>query len=312
MSAKWKTHFVTFRSVIILALLLLVTLAGGMRLLTWASRPLANYNEAYLDTAIRDTAQLMIPVGVAKAAADMIEGSTIQLEAGIVVTKGGMTVEAGDLMQPMLECINIAWNILLASLVCLISAKCLVGGVPELTQPLCAAFLSCYLSEALLAPLLRQQSRTRFLLRKIGGILLLAWLLIILILPLTIAGTAYLTERTTAGMRANVEKTFTRVNIVFSMEGFTHAPEISDKAAYLKQKFADIARYTKEESPGLVTALSELLAIKVLSGVIYPLLMLGFWVWIIRSCLYPVLHPNVPPAHGETKQQEAKALGIGV
>ena len=116
MNTKWKTRLVAFRPVIILSLFLIFALVGGVNLLNRATAPLAERNRVYLDTSIHDTAQLLIPVGIAKAAADMIEGSTIQFEAGIVVTKGGMTVEAGDIMQPLLDCINLAWKILLTSM----------------------------------------------------------------------------------------------------------------------------------------------------------------------------------------------------
>jgi hypothetical protein len=289
MNTTWKTRLVTFRPVIILSAFLIIACFGGVQLLHWATTPLAEKNRAYLDASIRDTTQLMIPVGVAKAAADMIEGSTIQFEAGIVVTKGGMTVEAGDLMQPMLDCINIAWKVLLTSAVFLISIKCVVAGFPELMQPFCVAFLVCYLVEGLLAFLLTPNHLLRSILRRIGGILFLCWLLIVALLPLTLAGTAYLAERTTAHMQADVDKTFAHIHEVFNMDGFTTANEMSDKANFLKYKLTEISRFAKNELSTVILAICQLVAIKVLSGVFYPLLMLAFLVWLVRGCLYPAL-----------------------
>jgi hypothetical protein len=289
MNTKWETRLVAFRPVIILSALLIFTCFGGVHLLNWATRPLAEKNRAYLDASIRDTTQLMIPVGVAKAAADMIEGSTIQFEAGIVVTKGGMTVQAGDLMNPMLDCINIAWKILLASAVFLISVKCVVSGFPELIQPICSAFLACYLIEGLLAFLLNSNHILRNVLRRIGGILFLCWMLIVALLPLTLAGTAYLAERTTAHMQADIDKTFNRIHTVFNMDGFTTANEMSEKASFLKYKLTEISRFAKDELSTVILAICQLVAVKVISGVFYPLVMLAFLIWLVRSCLYPAL-----------------------
>jgi hypothetical protein len=287
MNAIWKTRLLTYRPVLILTVLLLFAGLGGNQLINRATASLTNQNSAYLDKAIRDTTQLLIPVGLAKAGADMMEGSTLQLEAGIVVTKGSMTVEAGDLMQPVLDCIDIAWKILLASAVFLISIKCVVSGFPELTQPLCMAFLFCYLIDSLVVLLLKRDHLFRSILRRIGGIFFLSWILIVALLPLTLAGTAYLTERTTAHMQKNIETSFQRVHTVFNMEGFSTASDISEKATFLKTKMADISRFAREELSTVIMAICQLVAVKVLSGVVYPLLMLAFLIWLIRGCLYP-------------------------
>jgi uncharacterized membrane protein len=289
MNTIWKTRLRTYRPVLILTFLLLFVGLGGNQLLTYVTAPLTRQNNAYLDKAIRDTTQLMIPVGLAKAGADMIEGSTIQLEAGIVVTKGNMTVEAGDLMQPILDCIEIAWKVLLTSAVFLISVKCIVSGFPELTQPLCIAFLLCYLINSLLVHVLKRDHLFCSVTRRIGGILLLCWILIVALLPLTLAGTAYLSERTTAHMQKNIDTTFQRVHTVFNMEGFSTASDLSEKATFLKTKMADISRFAREELSTVVMAICQLVAVKVISGVVYPLLMLAFLIWLIRGCLYPTI-----------------------
>jgi hypothetical protein len=289
MNTIWKTRLLTYRPVLILTFLLLFAGLGGNQLINRATAPLTKQNSAYLDKAIRDTTQLLIPVGLAKAGADMMEGSTVQLEAGIVVTKGSMTVEAGDLMQPVLDCIDIAWKILLASAVFLISVKCVVSGFPELTQPLCMAFLFCYLIDNLVVLLLKRDHLFRSILRRVGGIFFLSWILIVALLPLTLAGTAYLTERTTAHMQKNIETSFQRVHTVFNMEGFSTASDISEKATFLKTKMADISRFAREELSTVIMAICQLVAVKVLSGVVYPLLMLGFLIWLIRGCLYPAI-----------------------
>jgi len=287
MNTIWKTRLVTFRPALILFLLLLFSCLGGSQLLNHLMSPLTQRNSAYLDTTLRDTTQLMIPVGLAKAGADMLEGSTVQLEAGIIVAKGNMTVEAGDLMQPVLDCIDIAWKILLASAVFLISVKCVASCFPDLAAPFCAVFLTCFLLDSLLVVWLKKEHGVRSTARRIGGIFFLSWLLMIALLPVTLAGSAYLTERTTAHMQKNIDTTFQRVHSVFNMEGFSTASEISEKATFLKTKLTEISRFTREELGTVILAICQLVAVKVLSGVFYPLLMLAFLIWLIRGCLYP-------------------------
>jgi len=294
MNAIWKTRLLTFRPALILFVLLLFSCLGGSQLLNHVLSPLTQRNSAYLDATLRDTTQLMIPVGLAKAGADMLEGSTVQLEAGIVVAKGNMSVEAGDLMQPVLDCIDIAWKILLASAVFLISIKCVASCFPDLAAPFCAVFLTCFLLDSLLVIWLKREHVVRAVARRIGGIFFLSWLLMIALLPVTLAGSAYLTERTTAHMRTNIDTTFQRVHTVFNMEGFTTANELSEKANFLKTKMAEISRFAREELGTVILAICQLVAVKVLSGVFYPLLLLAFLIWLVRGCLYPGIKGTLP------------------
>jgi hypothetical protein len=90
-------------------------------------------------------------------------------------------------------------------------------------------------------------------------------------------------------MQADIDKTFSNVSRVFNMEGFSTAAEMSDKANFLKYKLAEISRFAKEELPAVIIAICQLVAIKVLSGVVYPLVMLAFLIWLVRGCLYPAL-----------------------
>jgi hypothetical protein len=90
-------------------------------------------------------------------------------------------------------------------------------------------------------------------------------------------------------MQKNIDTTFQRVHTVFNMEGFSTASDISEKATFLKAKLSEISRFTREELGTVILAICQLVAVKVLSGVFYPLLMLGFLIWLIRGCLYPAI-----------------------
>jgi len=178
------TIFKRLQTPILLAALLLLTASGLMT--GWTARltaPLTQRNLAFLDASIKDTFHLMIPVGAAKAAADIVEGSTLNVEAGAVFAKAGMTIEAGDSLQPLLDYIEVAWNLLLASMIYLVTAKCVVSGAGATAGPLLAFALGVFLINSLAARFAANQQALRQVLHRLGAIFLLCALLFLLIIP---------------------------------------------------------------------------------------------------------------------------------
>ena len=91
-------------------------------------------NDKFLDASIESTAHLMIPVGAAKAAADVVEGSTA-------------VVEWGDITQPILDYLDVAWRILILSLIVTTAVKYTLLGI----APLANVFLIIWLGFDFLA-----------------------------------------------------------------------------------------------------------------------------------------------------------------
>lgn len=251
--------------------------------------PLVERNQAYLDASIKDTVHLMFPVGAAKAAADAVEGSTINIEAGAVFAKAGMNIEAGDTMQPMLDYINIAWRLLLISLIYLVTAKSILAGTGSIALPLLTVALCALLGNSLAALFLHGENALRQVLQRIGALFLLCSLLFLLIIPLTITGTAYLSRHTTDPMRSDVRASFDNIGTVFSLEKFHEAEDLKDKAVALNEKIVELGEYAKESMSDVAVAVCKLVAIKLLNGIVFPLASFAFLVWLVRGCLVPVL-----------------------
>ncbi len=275
---------------LVLAILLLLTLSGFTTGMTGKlTTTLARRNQMYLNDSISDTAHLMLPVGIAKAAADAVEGSTINIEAGAVFTKAGMTIEAGDILQPMLDYINLAWKLLLLSMVYLVIAKSILVGTEALATPLLVISLFAFFIDSLTAIILIKQHAVRLALQRVGSLFLLCALLFLLIIPLTVTGAAYLSRYTTDPMREDVRASFSQIGNVFSMEKFHATEELKDKAIILKDKIVELGKYAKESMVDVAVAVCKLVAIKLLNGIVFPLVSFAFLIWLVRGCLCPAL-----------------------
>ena len=267
--------------------------------------PLTKHNQTYLDTSITDTVHLMIPVGVAKAAADAIEGSTINIEAGAVFAKAGMNIEAGDTMQPMLDYINIAWRLLLISLIYLVTAKSILAGSGAIALPLLVVALCALLANSLIALFLYREHAIRQVLQRIGSLFLLCSLLFLLIIPLTVTGTVYLARHTTDPLREDVRTSFDKIGTVFSLDKFHEAEDLKDKAIALKDKIVELGKYAKDSISDVAIAVCKLVAVKLLNGIVFPLASFAFLVWLVRGCLIPVLGLGNRPTLSYPRESKA-------
>ena len=280
----------SLRTPLLLAALLFLVIAG---LLTGATgkltAPIVRSNQVYLDASIKDTVHLMLPVAAAKAAADAVEGSTINVEAGAVFAKAGMSIEAGDILQPLLVYINIAWRLLLISLVYLVTAKSILAGTEAIAMPLLIVALAALLANSLAAHVLNREHAFRQVLQRIGSLFLLCALLFLLVIPLTVTGSAYLSRHTTDPMREDVRVSFDKIGKAFSMEKFHAADEVKDKAVALTEKIVELGKYAKESLAEVAVAVCKLVAIKLLNGIVFPLASFAFLIWLVRGCLVPVL-----------------------
>ncbi|HRR35381.1 MAG TPA: hypothetical protein P5026_14890 [Kiritimatiellia bacterium] len=259
------TTFKRFQTPFILAMFLLLTASGFMT--GWTDRliaPLTQHNLAFLDVSIKDTFHLMIPVGAAKAAADIVEGSTVNIEAGAVFAKAGMTIEAGDTLQPLLDYIEVAWHLLLASMIYLVTAKCVVSGATATAGPLLIFALGVFLLNSIIALFAAGRDTLHQVLHRLGAIFLLCALLFQVIIPLTVAGSAYLAHHTTAPMRASVSASFQKIGKVFSMERFHATDDLKEKAVVLKDKLSELSLYAKDAISDVAFAVCTLAAIKLL------------------------------------------------
>lgn len=282
-----KRGFFRFRAVLVAGLLLLLAAAGVIQDgVGRAGRQVAESNDRFLDASIKSTVQLMLPIGIAKGTVDVIEGSSA-------------VVEWGDITQPILDYLNVAWRILILSLILSTSSKYVLLGVGPLAGAFLTVSVGLYFVLAVLRLLSARVSGLAFAVKRCAGFFLLGYLLLVAILPLTLFGTARLAGTITEPLRADTARSFERVGQVFSLESITKSDKFLDKLDAVKQKAVEVIRFCGPATAEIAGSVAKLAVVKVLEGVVFPLACLAFLIWLVRGTLYPVLGLSDRPLCGE-------------
>lgn len=258
-------------------ILLVLALTGGIQGgVSRINARMSRENDAYLDKSIQSTLHLMVPVGIAKAAADVIEGSTA-------------VVEWGDITQPILDYLDVAWRILILSLIVTTATKHTLLGIAPHANIFLVASLSLYFIFAWVRLIVAPTSAIRVGIKRTAGLLLLVYLLFIAILPLAIFGTGQLSATITEPLEIDTFKSFDHVGQVFSLEAITKQDGFLDKMDAIKKKSVEIIRFCGGATADIASSVAKLAVIKVLDAIVFPLACLGFLIWLVRGSLYPAL-----------------------
>lgn len=272
----WRAQL-RHKAVITTAILLVLAVTGTIhRGVARIGGNLSQQNDQFLDESIKSTVHVMIPVGIAKAAADVIEGSTA-------------VVEWGDIIQPILDYLDVAWRILILSLIVTTATKYTLLGVAPFANAFLVLSLSLFLAFAAIRYITEPGAALRLCIKRIAGLFLLTYLLLVAILPLTIFGTGQLSRTITEPLRAETFQSFDRVGNVFSLESITKQDGFLDKADAIKKKSVEIIRFCGSATASIAGSVAKLAVVKVLEGVVFPIASLAFLIWLVRGTLYPVL-----------------------
>ena len=262
--------------VTVIALLVLAVTGLFGKVVDLAGRPISHQNDEYLNKSIESTVHLMIPIGVVKGAADVIEGSSA-------------VVEWGDIVQPILDHLDVAWRVLILSLIVSTAVKFILLGIGALANVFLIFALLAYLSSCLLQMAVTVKAPLVASIKRLAGLFILVYLLLIAILPLSIYGTSKLSAAITEPLRAETFATFQKAGEVFSLETITRQDGFLDKVDAIKKKAVDVIRFSGNATADIAVSVARLAVIKVLDGIVFPLLCLAFLVWLVRGVLYPIL-----------------------
>ncbi len=272
---------------LLLAFVLVATGVGG-KAVKGCLAPVNRFNRDYLEDSTAGALELMVPVGLAKGAADIVEGTTLTFEAGVGVAAGSR-VELGDALQPMLECLDLAWNVLILSIVFSTVTKYVLGGGDAVAQILLGVALGGFLLTALLRVWLRNTHALVLCLGRVARMCLLIALVFMLILPLTVYLSGHLSNATVAPLEDELFTSFRHAGEAFSLRGFPESGGVGEKARFLYDKSVHLMKYALESAAEIAGSVAKLIVSKVLSGVVFPLGILGFLVWLVRGAFYPIM-----------------------
>ncbi len=273
------TGFRRYRTVVVLMLLLVGTVSGIFdavynRAYGNAAR---SQNATYLEDTTQKAASLLVPIMVAKGSIDVIEGSE-------------MVVEFGDIVQPLLDYLNVAWQVVLVASIVLLSFKYFLEGTIGIGSVFLSASLAMYLVLALFHSFRNPHNPIAQTFKRMAGMMLLIALLIYFVLPLSVQGAAWLSHHSTAKMTVEYEQTFHELSATFGTSDIESAKGMKQKAEVFKSKADELINYVedgglKKVGKGAV----YVMVVYILDGIVYPVLMMFFLIWLIRGTLYPSL-----------------------
>lgn len=272
-----KTWWKWARSLCILLLGISAFTGHLEKAVDWCSTPLTQYNKEYLDESLRATTALLIPVTVIKSASDMIEGSTVTGNALV----SQVTFEAGDVVKPLLEYTDIAWKILLINFTYLQIALYLSEGGTSISIPILGFSLFFFLIATL--PFLKDSNPLRKNLNIFASRFLICAIALLVLLPLMVSMTGFLSSRITRPIQQETQTSFEKLSKNFSLEQMNQEKNVVKKASLLSKKVLYIQLNYKKISKDLVAAISRLVAIRILNGVIFPISSLAFLIWLLRT-----------------------------
>jgi hypothetical protein len=283
---KWigqNSHLKMFALPFVLGLLLISSYLGILpKTLDFIFSPIAVHvsgkNDDYLNSSISSTFKLMVPVAAAKAAADVIEGGTVGV------------VEIGDVVQPVLDYLEIAWRILLLSLAFSFTCKYVLQGSPLVAHHFLTLSLGFYAIWAFvkIVPFLRENALT-ISMKRLGALLLLGYSLLAVVVPLTVCLAGTLSSSITEPQYTSISQAFEEVGKTLSMKDVLEKDGFIDKAVATKEKVKDIIKFCLDSTTNFAGSVMRLVVVKLLEGVIFPLGSLVFLIWLVRGTLYPAL-----------------------
>lgn len=247
--------------------------------------PFQAANTAYLEGASKKAVAMLVPVGMIKGVADVVEGSTVSAGVNFGVS-GNVTVEAGDIMQPVLDVVTVIWKTLLVDCGYLMVMFGLVQVSDVLALPSLLAALLAGLGCLLVRRCLAADAPAIAVLRRTARLFALVCLLVVFVFPCTVRLTAALSRATTEPYRSAQQASLQRISRSYETLSATGA-EGAGEGLSVRLRMA--ARTANDTAAALAAVASCLVAVFILEGVVFPLLSLVFLVWFVRSCLMPMV-----------------------
>lgn len=187
-------------------------------------------NEAQLDSALGTATKLLVTVGVVRGTVDVIEGSSV------------VGIEFGDIVQPLLDILNTAWDIVFWATLALLACKYLL--------PVAALMAPWFLAAGLLATLLQQVwgSGPRWSGHALAGLQRLGYgaaLLFYFLVPLALLGSGALGRVTATQAEQRYEPALWQLDRTFTMDGIVGAQGVRENVDALRDKGGEILRFMR-------------------------------------------------------------------
>jgi hypothetical protein len=239
-------------------------------------RALAESNQQYLERSIDKAVTGFLILSGIKTGLAVIEGS----EVGI-----GFNLEVGDLVQSIYDYVDIAWKTALAGGTVILLTRLLLQVTVLLDHWTLAATLAALLVLLSLRWFLPGWRRTAYLLKDAVFFLLIFTIVCYLLVPFSIAGAAFLSEKITDPLIEESQRSFEGIKQDFSAEnlqsrlfpeevqpggGWLSALLFKGDTEAAKAHFREQAEYFRQQSRNIAIWTLQLIAGYLFDSIVFP------------------------------------------
>lgn len=230
-------------------------------------------NQDYLETSFDRSLRLFALLSAVKVGLAVVEGS----EVGV-----GFGLELGDIVQSSYDHVDIAWRTVLAAAVILQSLRFLLDTADLLDHWFLTAALVFILLMVLARWYTPNQTRAQRSCRDVGLLLTVLTVALYLLLPLSISGGRWLSNRITAPSLERAEKGLAQMEKRLSYEEGSADDGLLSGLRNTKEYLLRMGAYLKQKAGDLMVLLLIIIAVYIFDCVVFPLSLFLFLLWSTR------------------------------
>ena len=234
---------------------------------------LTSKNDAYLEASFQRSLRTFAVLSTIKVGLAIVEGT----EIGV-----GFGLEVGDVVQAAYDSVDIAWRTVLAGGVILLGTRTLLEAASLANHWLLAITLAAVALMVITQGPPVRLPRTYRALREVALFMTVLTTACYLMLPLSIAGGAYLSSRITAPSIEEAESGLSALTEELFSENPTADGRLRSKWTQTKEKLNEMASYLKEKASELVIWILKLIAGYLFDCLVFPLGLFVLLVWFTR------------------------------
>ena len=259
-------------------LLVLIFLAGQGRLDRYIEmcgmHRVTTANEKYLQESFDKALDGFLVLSGIKMGLAVVEGS----EVGI-----GFNLEIGDVVQAAYDYVDVAWHTVLAGAVVLLMTRYLLNAATLIDHCCLAATLLVIVVLLILKWFLPNFRRCILLSKGLGIFMTVLTVTLYLVLPLSITGATFLSEKITAPSIQEAQEGLEKVHKeLFAGDKAKHS-DLFKKVKRLKQRIDFIAGYLKDKTRELTVWIIKLIAGYVFDCIVFPLGLFLLLFWLTKA-----------------------------
>jgi hypothetical protein len=234
---------------------------------------LTSKNDAYLKSSFERSLRTFAVLSTIKVGLAVVEGT----EVGV-----GFGLEIGDVVQAAYDYVDIAWRTVLAGGVILLGTRTLLEAASLLNHWLLAITLAAVALMLITQGAPPRFPRTHGALRQVGLFMTVLTTACYLILPLSIAGGAYLSSKITAPAIEEAESGLAALTEELFSEDQTADGGLGSRWSQIKDRLNHTASYLKEKASELTVWILKLIAGYIFDCLVFPLVVFILLVWFTR------------------------------